>query len=195
MTPVGRLDASESERRTALRPSRNPDRAMAAKRKGDSAEAADEAEGAAPAKKKLPLKLIIIAAAALIVLGGGGTGAYVLFAGKKEEKPAGPVIKPVAFMDIPDVVVNLAGTGNERTQYLRVRVVLEVPEQSVIAQIQPVLPRIMDAFQTYLRELRPADLEGSAGLYRLKEELTRRVNAAIEPVRINAVLFKELVVQ
>ena len=54
---------------------------------------------------------------------------------------------------------------------------------------------VMDAFQTYLRELRPTDLDGSAGLYRLKEELTRRVNAAIAPNRINAVLFKEIVVQ
>ena len=61
--------------------------------------------------------------------------------------------------------------------------------------MQPVLPRVMDAFQTYLRELRPTDLEGSAGLYRLKEELTRRVNASIAPSRINAVLFKEVVVQ
>jgi flagellar protein FliL len=168
---------------------------MAAKSKGASADAADEADGAASPKKKRPLKLIVIAAAALLVLGGGGAAAYMMFAGKKEEKATGPVIKPVAFMDIPDLVVNLAGTGNERTQYLKVRVVLEVPEQAMIAQITPFLPRVMDAFQTYLRELRPTDLEGSAGLYRLKEELTRRVNAAIEPARINAVLFKELVVQ
>jgi flagellar FliL protein len=63
------------------------------------------------------------------------------------------------------------------------------------AQIQPVMPRLMDAFQTYLRELRASDLDGSAGLYRLKEELTRRVNNAIAPARINAVLFKEVVVQ
>jgi flagellar protein FliL len=168
---------------------------MAAKAKGASADAADEADGAAPPKKKLPFKLIVIVAAALIVLGGGGATAYMMFGGHKEEKNAGPVIKPVAFMDIPDLVVNLAGTGTERTQYLKVRVVLEVPDQTMIAQITPFLPRVMDAFQTYLRELRPTDLEGSAGLYRLKEELTRRVNAAIEPARINAVLFKELVVQ
>jgi flagellar FliL protein len=167
---------------------------MAAKGKGGSAEA-DEADGAPAPKRKLPFKLIVLAAAALVVLGGGGAAAYFVFGGKHESKAEGPVVKPVAFMDIPDVVVNLSSPNNERTQYLKVRVVLEVPEQSVIAQIQPLLPRVMDAFQTYLRELRPSDLEGSAGLYRLKEELTRRVNAAIEPARINAVLFKELVVQ
>jgi flagellar protein FliL len=76
-----------------------------------------------------------------------------------------------------------------------VKVTLELPNETMSAQIQPLMPRLMDAFQTYLRELRPSDLDGSAGLYRLKEELTRRVNAAIAPSRINAVLFKEIVVQ
>jgi flagellar protein FliL len=169
---------------------------MAAKRKDDAADEAGEAEAAPKPKRKLSLKLIIIAAGALLVLGGGGAAAYFVFGGKTEHKAADvPVKPPVAFMEIPDVVVNLAGAANERTQYLKVRVVLEVPEQSVIAQITPVMPRVMDAFQTYLRELRPSDLEGSAGLYRLREELTRRVNATIEPARINAVLFKELVIQ
>jgi flagellar protein FliL len=58
-----------------------------------------------------------------------------------------------------------------------------------------LMPVLLDTFQTYLRELRASDLNGSAGLYRLKEELTRRINAEIAPNRINAVLFKELVVQ
>jgi flagellar FliL protein len=57
------------------------------------------------------------------------------------------------------------------------------------------MPRVMDAFQTFLREMRPSDLEGSAGLYRLRDELTRRVNVAVAPNKINAVLFKEIIVQ
>ena len=161
-------------------------------------EATDEQEGQPKSKLKLPsLKIMIIAAAALVVV-GGGIGAYFMFAGKKEaaeQKAAAPAVKPVAFLDLPDVLVNLASPGGERTQYLKLKIVLEVPDQMMVQQIQPVLPRVMDTFQTYLRELRPSDLEGSAGLYRLKEELTRRVNAAIEPARINAVLFKELLVQ
>ena len=50
-------------------------------------------------------------------------------------------------------------------------------------------------FQTYLRELRPSDLNGSAGMFRLKEELTKRVNYAVSPNQVSAVLFKEIVVQ
>jgi flagellar FliL protein len=138
-----------------------------------------------------------MAAGALVLLGGGGWGAYrFLFAGKSEAATAENQIKPPVFLDMPDVLVNLSNNpGSERTQYLKVKVVLELPDQALSAQIQPVMPRIMDTFQTYLRELRPSDLDGSAGLYRLKEELTRRVNVAIAPSRVNAVLFKEIVVQ
>jgi flagellar protein FliL len=172
---------------------------MAAKATTAAAEA-DEAGGEQEGqpKRKLPLKLIIIAAAALMGVVGVGTGGYFVFSGKKADRPeqaAGPLAKPVAFLDMPDLLVNLASPGGEGKHYLKLKIVLEVPDQALILQIQPLMPRVMDAFQTYLRELRPSDLEGSAGLYRLKEELTRRVNAAIEPARINAVLFKELLVQ
>ncbi|KAB2875991.1 MAG: flagellar basal body-associated protein FliL [Pseudorhodoplanes sp.] len=173
---------------------------MATKKKQIEAEAAvDEgAEGeAAPAKvRKLPLKLIVIAATALLILGGGGTAAYFILGAKNaSQATAAAQPKPPVFLDLPDTLVNLANAGGDRAQYLKIKIVLEMPDQTMVQQVQPVLPRVMDAFQTYLRELRPTDLDGSAGLYRLKEELTRRVNASISPNRINAVLFKEIVVQ
>jgi flagellar FliL protein len=80
-------------------------------------------------------------------------------------------------------------------QYLKVKVVLEVKEEKQVEAIKPTMPRVTDIFQTYLRELRPSDLNGSAGLFRLREELARRVNAAISPSQVNAVLLKEIVVQ
>jgi flagellar FliL protein len=150
-----------------------------------------EEEAAAPSQK-LPIKLIAIVAAALMVLGAGGSTAYFLFDSGSTRSSA--VGKPV-FVDLPEVLVNLSNTGSDRVQYLKIKVVLELSDQALIQQIQPVMPRVMDAFQTYLRELRPTDLEGSAAIYRLKEELVRRVNVAIAPSRINAVLFKEMVVQ
>jgi flagellar protein FliL len=161
------------------------------------ADAEGEEGKEASSKRKLPLKLILIAVGGLVGLGGVGWGGYhFLFTGKSEAAAATTnQIKPAVFVDMPEVLVNLSGGNSERTQYLKVKVVLELPDQALEAQIQPVMPRLMDTFQTYLRELRPTDLDGSAGLYRLKEELTRRVNAAIAPSRINAVLFKEIVVQ
>jgi flagellar protein FliL len=155
----------------------------------------EDGEGVAPAKRKLPLKLVVIAGVVVLVLGCGGAGAYIWLGSSKDAKHAAAPAKPVTFLDVPEVLVNLSTTGAERTQYLKVKIVLELPEPQQQQQIMSSMPRVMDAFQTYLRELRPTDLDGSAGLYRLKEELTRRVNAAISPSRINAVLFKEIVVQ
>src|SRR5262245_45341042 len=155
---------------------------------------ADDTQAEASPGRKLPIKLIIMAVAGVLVLGGGGGAAWYLFS-HKEAKPKEVVAKPAVFVDVPEVLVNLSNTGSDRTQYLKVKVVLELHDDKLKEQIQPVMPRVMDTFQTYLRELRPTDLEGSAGLYRLKEELTRRVNAAIAPNKITAVLFKEIVVQ
>ena len=143
-----------------------------------------------------PLKFLIIGGAAFLLLAGGGAGTYFfLFAGHHEAKVETPLVKPAVFVDMPEVIVNLSNAGSDRSQYLKIKIVLELPEQKMLDQIQPIMPRVMDAFQTYLRELRASDLDGSAGLYRLKEELTRRVNVAIAPGKINAVLFKEIIVQ
>ena len=162
------------------------------------ADVEEDAEGASEKPKsrfKLPpMKFLIIGAAALALI-GGGVGAYFFFFRSHEPKVEVSHVQPAVFVDLPEILVNLSNPSAERTQYLRIKVVLELPEQKMIEQITPIMPRVMDAFQTYLRELRPTDLDGSAGLYRLKEELTRRVNVAIAPARINAVLFKEIVVQ
>jgi len=173
--------------------------AKAKKAEAEPEEAPDAAEAettAATPQRKLPLKLIAMAAGGLLVLGAAGAGAYLFFGGHgKEEKAEAPAVKPAIFVDLPDVLVNLAGGSADHAQYLKVKIVLELPDAKDVPQIQPLMPRVMDAFQTYLRELRPTDLDGSAGLYRLKEELTRRVNTAVAPNHVTAVLFKEIVVQ
>jgi flagellar FliL protein len=156
-----------------------------------------QSSGRPKAGRKLPIKLIAIAVGGLVLLGGGGFAAYKFLAGGKDEHAASAQVaaKPAVFFDVPDVLVNLSNPNSERTQYLKVKVVLELPDAKLKEQITPLMPRLLDMFQTYLRELRPTDLDGSAGLYRMKEELTRRVNAAIAPNRVNAVLFKEIVIQ
>lgn len=154
--------------------------------------AGEAGEGGAPKSK---LKLIIMAVGVLAILGGGAAG-YFMFFGHKEEKHAeAPPPKPPSFVEVPDLLVNLVGNPGDRVQYLKVKVVLEVKEEKQVEAIKPTLPRVSDIFQTYLRELRPSDLNGSAGLFRLKEELTKRVNVAVAPSAVSAVLFKEIVVQ
>jgi flagellar FliL protein len=162
----------------------------------NEAEGGAAAEGAEAAPPKNKLKLIIMAVGVLAVLGGGAATWFFFRHGDGEQHAeAAPPPKPPAFVDVPDMMVNLAGAPGERVQYLRLKIVLELKEEKQIEAIKPTMPRVTDIFQTYVRELRPSDLNGSAGIFRLREELTRRVNVAVAPIQVSAVLFKEVVVQ
>ena len=93
-----------------------------------------------------------------------------------------------------EILVNFNSVGG-KSRFLKIRVSLELESQTAIKKIEKIMPRVVDSFQTYLRELRVGDLKGSAGLYRLREELLIRASAAAAPVKINDVLFKEILIQ
>lgn len=172
--------------------------------KEDVAEAAGEgedggAEGAdgdkPAAKKKLrlsPKKLAIMSVPLLLLLGGGGYFAmdYLPSFGSEPETAQ----KAKVYYNLPEMVVNLS-SQDKRAQYLKLKVSLEAKDQKVLDALNPMMPRVLDMFQLYLRELRSSDLEGSAGIYRLKEELLRRINLEIHPHQISRVLFNEIIVQ
>ncbi|WP_068314571.1 flagellar basal body-associated FliL family protein [Polycladidibacter hongkongensis] len=154
----------------------------------------NEETGAALDRRR---KAMIVAAVLMALLTTGVGLAYVMgvFSAEPQTEDAAPAQeqKPVVFFDLPEMLVNLSSEG--RTTYLKVRIALEVESDAMVEQIEPYLPRIMDAFQIYLRELRPSDLEGSAGLFRLKEQLLRRINVAVHPAKVDGVLFKEILIQ
>jgi flagellar FliL protein len=147
--------------------------------------------------------LIIGGAALLLLLGGGGAAYYFFFAGSDAPPPGGqtaeadntPIVPPtVAFYDVPDIIVNIQ-TVDGTPAYLKLGISLELANDAQKAGLQVVMPRVVDQFQGYLRELRMDDLKGSAGVLRLKEELLRRINVAASPYRIRDVLLKEMIVQ
>jgi flagellar FliL protein len=149
------------------------------------------------AQPKSKFKLIVMIVGVLVLLGGSAAGYFLFFRGGHDDEHHAEAakVKPPVFVDVPDMLVNLTGNPGDRVQYLKIKIVLELKEEKQIEEIKPTMPRVTDIFQTYMRELRPADLNGSAGLFRLKEELTRRVNNAVAPIKVSAVLFKEIVVQ
>jgi flagellar FliL protein len=99
-----------------------------------------------------------------------------------------------AFLPIPTMIVNLASDDGS-PRYLRLTVQLELKSQEDLHAVEAVIPRVIDQFQTYLRELRVRDLRGSAGIYRLQMELLWRVNQAAAPVEVKDVLFQEILIQ
>ena len=161
----------------------------------------EEAEGSSEAPKSgLGKKKLIMfgAIGALLLSLGGGGGYYFFLRGapdpEAEQKLAAK--KPVGFIEMREMTVNLSpDSANDRARLLKFKVSLEVKDPKAIPEIQPLMPRVEDSFQVFVRELRASDLEGSGSLYRLREELLRRVNLAVYPAKIDAVLFKEMIVQ
>ncbi len=151
-------------------------------------------------KKKL---LIIIAAVLLLAIGGIAAAFYtgllqpvidMITGDVAVEEEAEVASEDMVFFPLEEIIVNL-NTGGRKSSFLKIKINLELTSSEDIPRIQGVMPRIMDNFQVYLRELRIEDLKGSAGMYRLREELLSRINAAAAPAKINDVLFKEMLVQ
>ena len=175
----------------------------------EDAAATGEAEIAMEAKKggMSGKKLVLFVVLPLLLVSGGGASAFFMGAldgllGKEAAAPevaaidsaASPTAGEGVFFDLQEMLVNL-NTGGRKTHYLKISVSLEVGSEDDVLQLQRVMPRIVDSFQVYLRELRIEDLHGSAGLQRLREELLLRVNSAAQPTVVRDVLFREMLVQ
>lgn len=147
-------------------------------------------------KKKL-ITYGAIAIAFLLVAGAGlyFTGMLDRFMGHKEAAEEAVKAKPPVFFDLPEFLVNLNSAANKKSNFLKLSVSLQLENTEDTVRVGAMMPRIVDNFQIYLRELRVEDLRGSDGIYRLREELLARVNAAVAPVKVNEVLFKEMLVQ
>ncbi len=171
--------------------------------------------------KKLVLFIIL---PAVLVLGGGGAAAYLLLfsgsgaeqhaeaneghgkakGGHGEDATGEPVPGPngttimqgdgVVFVTLPEMLVNITGPEG-RPAYLKLKLTLEAPDDETVAALGDHIPRVTDQFNGFLREMRTEDLSGSAGAYRLRLELLRRVNLVIAPMQVNAVLIEEMLVQ
>jgi flagellar FliL protein len=152
-------------------------------------------------------RLLIVIGAVLVLILGGAAAAYftgllqpvidMLGGGKDAAQSANnPAMASgdAVFYDLQEMLVNI-NTGGRKPVYLKIRVSLELENGSDIPRVEAMMPRIVDNFQVYLRELRIEDLKGSAGMYRLREELLKRVNVAVAPAKVNDVLFKEMLVQ
>ncbi len=144
-----------------------------------------------PRRKWSGKRMVLLALPALLVLG------VVLFAINRtggigiKNGIENPQAVEAAYVKLPDMFVNLSSSAG-RARFLKLGVTLEVKGEERAASIKKRMPRIIDSFQVYLRELRIEDLNGSAGTFMLKEELLRRVNTELAPDRVEDVLFEEM---
>jgi flagellar FliL protein len=166
----------------------------------DLEEAAPETVEAAPVRKLTGKKIVLFIGLPVLLLGGAAAGVTMSGIlgghGKGDPSAASEPAQPAkaVFFDLPEMLVNLNSVGR-RPSFLKIKVSLEIASEADVPHLEALRPRIVDNFQVHLRELRTEDLRGSAGIYRLREELLARVGAAVHPVKVKNVLFNEVLVQ
>lgn len=183
-----------------------------------------EGEAPAKKKMSGKTLILFIVLPAILVLGGGGAAAFLLLkpsgeqhaeaneghgkakagghgeaegSGEAVPGPNGTMIMHgdgVVFVTLPEMLVNITGPEG-RPAYLKLKLTLEAPNDETVTALGEHIPRVTDQFNGFLRELRTEDLAGSAGAYRLRLELLRRVNLVVAPLQVNAVLIEEMLVQ
>ena len=172
----------------------------------ENEEGAAEGEGGEGEKKKSPLMLIIFITVPLLLIIGVCVFLFLTSAGKQliglekpeEEVAVEEVVEPVvvySYYDLPDLLVNIMNPKSRRPIFLKLSVYLEIVDEMAKPELDKIKPRIVDQFQVYLRGLRLEDLQGSAGIQRLRAELLHRAKEAAGTIVINDVLFKEMLIQ
>ena len=163
--------------------------------------------GTAPATddapKKKGKKLLLAVPVLLVAAGAGGwfSGVIPKMLGHNSKTAAAAQSKtdsaapaPPVYVDVPEILSNLNVPG-KRPSFVKMHAKLEVSAHSDEAAVAAAMPRIQDLFQTYLRDMRPEELRGSEGSYRLREELIGRASLAAAPARVLDVLFVELIIE
>ena len=149
-----------------------------------------------PAKKPAkPMRAMLVVPVSIALLALAVGVAYIAVTAREKRTVTSSIAAPASLLlDLPAIAVNLS-TADERPRTLKLSLSLEAADLAAAGAVQAALPYILDSFQTYVRELRAAEIEGSAGMFRLREELMKRVNLAIAPSRVRAVLVRDIILQ
>ena len=162
----------------------------------------ESAATVAPKKKMLLLLIpVFLVVGTVIGLYFSGIADSFLPTNRSEDKKTVDTTKKkdadpsTVFFDVPEILVNLSVRPDQKPIYFKIRVALEMNSAADAEQADKMLPRIVDSMQFYLREMRLEEIQGSVGTYRLKEEIQGRLNRILAPVKVNDVLFKEILIQ
>ena len=148
-------------------------------------------------KPKRGRKRLLLTVIAALVAGGGAFGASYLgvvpFAGAhggNAERGAPNPLADLGFVPIPPLIVSLGPV--EEGRHLRFVAQIET-SKSGTAEVEHVMPRIVDVINGYLRAVEIAQLEDPAALIRLRAQILRRVQMVTGPEQVRDVLITEFV--
>ena len=149
---------------------------------------------------------ILLVAVLILVAGVGGYFAQELISGKPESMTPSPSMKsqsvamtqptsPAVGVMVPlePFMVNLARTKGSRI--LKVTVTLELNNPAVQPEVEDNRQKIMDSILVLLSSKTFEDVYSIQGKFKLKDEITTRVNRFLAMGHVKEVYFSEFLIQ
>jgi flagellar FliL protein len=149
--------------------------------------------------KKKGSKLPLILGVVLALVGGGGgffavSSGMILSSGNEHsvDDHVGEMaeLPAVAFVAMDPLVISLPNPS--RREHLRFRAHLEV-KPGTEADVEAILPRVVDVLNGYLRAVEVSQLEDPTALTRLRAQMLRRVQVVVGEGRVRDLLIMEFV--
>ena len=169
----------------------------------DQEEELDQEESSTPSTTLTRKKMLIFLLPIVIVI-GLSVGLYYVLNRDYSSTPATYSVVPktgaedeggiTVLYDLPEFSAVLHSEGPDK-QLLRLNLNLELSNIEDIKTLELLMPKINDVVLTHIIELSPKEVEGSAGLYWLKEELLYRLNLVVAPIKIQKLNIKSLKIQ
>ena len=141
----------------------------------------------------------------LLVLGGGGYYAYITFFQEKpvEEAPAegeGATKEESkeeanlgVMFPLDPLIVNLAGSQGKR--FLKVTISFELSTPEVHAELKENIQKVTDSILVLLSSKTFEDVYSVQGKFKLKDEVTTRVNRFLVVGHVKEAYFSEFIIQ
>ncbi len=161
----------------------------------------DDGESLGEERRQKIVKLVLLIGLPVLVLSGAAAGVFfsglvdpLLGVSSEAEEEVFDPLEPGHFVEMDEMLINLA-IGSRRSNFLKIRMSLELERASDEPELMAAMPRVVDGLNAFLRELRVEELQGTQGMKRFRKELLARVNEAARPAKVRDVLFKELLIQ
>jgi len=166
-------------------------------------EAQEDTEGEPELKKTKGKRLVLVILGIILII--IAAIAYFFFFDKHQKQDEDAPEKEVVpqeidqermqrnFYQMEEFIVNLSSSNN-KANFLKMIIVLHLFDPNDRIEVVKKEPILRDALQVFLKALRNEDLKRPGQLMNLKEEIILRANKILEPLKVQDVLFKEILI-
>lgn len=144
---------------------------------------------------------LIIAVISLLIIAGVSVTYFWLFRHKAEPESSS-IEYSSTYFPLPELKLSIH-KENDALGYLVIGITLKVASNAKLEEFKKKEPEMLDILHTYLTSITFDNLDksskncltSSVGLERLRENLIRRINIVLAPLKIESVLFRKLICQ